>query len=280
MMAGGVVAMLTSLPIGWLCFRLRPLATIATIATARVLMIFLKFRDFAWGAGGTTIEPRQRTLMMQLENPRIATSCSAARGRPLDHPQDQDILDGLLPRRDRRGWGRRRGDRRQRAEGQRDIYMISAFLTRSPLFYTRTSTSSIRRPRSANVSIEAALVSIVGGIGTAGTGDRHRAAGNHVGTAAKLARQLGGQHPAHSLQPDPDGGDPVADRADQVATDSITALPAPAARAPRWCDGGSIGVKISTAFNGLRRAGRQLHRAERRLALIRAERRRQDTSFH
>ena len=49
MIAGGVVAMLASLPIGWLCFRLRgPYFTIATIATAQALMlIFLKFRDLA-----------------------------------------------------------------------------------------------------------------------------------------------------------------------------------------------------------------------------------------
>ena len=49
MVAGGVVAMLASLPIGALCFRLRgPYFAIATIATAQVLMlIFLKFRDFA-----------------------------------------------------------------------------------------------------------------------------------------------------------------------------------------------------------------------------------------
>src|SRR3984885_8354697 len=57
MVAGGFVGMFASLPIGWLCFRLRgPYFTIATIATAQVLMlIFLKFRDFAWGAEGITI---------------------------------------------------------------------------------------------------------------------------------------------------------------------------------------------------------------------------------
>ena len=57
MVAGGVIAMVGSLPIGWLCFRLRgPYFTIATIATAQVLMlIFLKFRSLAWGAEGTTI---------------------------------------------------------------------------------------------------------------------------------------------------------------------------------------------------------------------------------
>ena len=70
MIAGGVVAMLASLPIGWLCFRLRgPYFTIATIATAQALMlIFLKFRDLAWGAEGTTIPNLgSAPLMMQFE---------------------------------------------------------------------------------------------------------------------------------------------------------------------------------------------------------------------
>src|SRR5215831_12348075 len=70
MIAGGLVAMLASLPIGWLCFRLRgPYFTIATIATAQVLMlIFLKFRDLAWGAEGTTIPNLGSSpLMMQFE---------------------------------------------------------------------------------------------------------------------------------------------------------------------------------------------------------------------
>ena len=57
MLVGGGVGLLASLPIGWLCFRLKgPYFTISTIATANVLMlIFLKFRDLAWGAEGTTI---------------------------------------------------------------------------------------------------------------------------------------------------------------------------------------------------------------------------------
>ncbi|MBV9739561.1 MAG: branched-chain amino acid ABC transporter permease, partial [Hyphomicrobiales bacterium] len=70
MVAGGIVAALASLPIGWLCFRLRgPYFTIATIATAQVLMlVFLKFRDFAWGAEGTTIPNLGNApLMMQFE---------------------------------------------------------------------------------------------------------------------------------------------------------------------------------------------------------------------
>ena len=82
MVAGGVVAMLASLPIGWLCFRLRgPYFTIATIATAQALMlIFLKFRDFAWGAEGTTIPNLGNApLMMQFESQGRPTimSCSA-----------------------------------------------------------------------------------------------------------------------------------------------------------------------------------------------------------
>ena len=71
MLAGGVVAMLASLPIGALCFRLRgPYFAIATIAIAQGLMLlFLKFRDFAWGAEGTTIPNLgQAPLMMQFES--------------------------------------------------------------------------------------------------------------------------------------------------------------------------------------------------------------------
>ena len=46
-----------------------PYFTIATIATAQALMlIFLKFRDFAWGAEGTTIPNLGNApLMMQFE---------------------------------------------------------------------------------------------------------------------------------------------------------------------------------------------------------------------
>src|SRR5260221_5233863 len=70
MLAGGVVAALASLPIGALCFRLRgPYFAISTIATAQVFMLlFLKFRDFAWGAEGTTIPNLGNApLMMQFE---------------------------------------------------------------------------------------------------------------------------------------------------------------------------------------------------------------------
>ena len=120
MVAGGVVAVLASLPIGWLCFRLRgPYFTIATIATAQALMlIFLKFRDFAWGAEGTTIPNLGNApLMMQFETKAAyyyVVLGLLALGL-CDHLQDREILDGLLPRRHRRGRGRGGGDRRQRA---------------------------------------------------------------------------------------------------------------------------------------------------------------------
>src|SRR5580700_2709986 len=71
MVAGGILAALASLPIGALCFRLRgPYFAIATIATAQVLMLlFLKFRDLAWGAEGTTIPNLGNTpLMMQFDS--------------------------------------------------------------------------------------------------------------------------------------------------------------------------------------------------------------------
>src|SRR6202045_3683703 len=70
MLAGGIVAMLASLPIGALCFRLRgPYFAISTIATAQVLMLlFLKFRDFTWGAEGTTMPNLGNApLMMQFD---------------------------------------------------------------------------------------------------------------------------------------------------------------------------------------------------------------------
>ena len=107
MVAGGVVAMLASLPIGWLCFRLRgPYFTIATIATAQALMlIFLKFRDFAWGAEGTTIPNLGNApLMMQFETKAGLLLC---RTRPVRAGAlitwHRALVDGLLPRRHRRG---------------------------------------------------------------------------------------------------------------------------------------------------------------------------------
>ena len=123
MVAGGFVALLASLPIGWLCFRLRgPYFTIATIATAQVLMlIFLKFRDFAWGAEGTTIPNLGHApLMMQFETkaPYYYIVLGLLAIALLITARIERSLDRLLLRRDRRGRGRCRGDRRQRTEGQ------------------------------------------------------------------------------------------------------------------------------------------------------------------
>jgi branched-chain amino acid transport system permease protein len=173
MVAGGGVAMLASLPIGALCFRLRgPYFAIATIATAQVLMLlFLKFREFAWGAEGTTIPNLgSAPLMMQFETK--AAYYYVALGL---------LLLGLLIT-----WLIERswigyylvaiGEDEDAAEAigvnapkmKRDIYMISAFLTAlAGTFYTQYI--YFIDPATAfsfNISIEAALVSIVGGIGT------------------------------------------------------------------------------------------------------------------
>lgn len=173
MVAGGVVAALASLPIGWLCFRLRgPYFTIATIATAQALMlIFLKFRDFAWGAEGTTI-PNLGTapLMMQFESK--SSYYYVVLGLLL--------LSLLVTWLIERSWVGNYlvaiGEDEDAAEAigvnapkmKRDIYMISAFLTAlAGTFYTEYI--YFIDPATAfsfNISIEAALVSIVGGIGT------------------------------------------------------------------------------------------------------------------
>src|SRR5689334_19614584 len=173
MVAGGIVAMLASLPIGWLCFRLRgPYFTIATLATAQALMlIFLKFRDFAWGAEGTTIPNLGNSpLMMQFESK--AAYYYVVLGLL--------ALALLITWRIERSWMGYYlvaiGEDEDAAEAigvnapriKRDIYMISAFLTAlAGTFYTQYI--YFIDPATAfsfNISIEAALVSIVGGIGT------------------------------------------------------------------------------------------------------------------
>jgi branched-chain amino acid transport system permease protein len=173
MVAGGVVAMLASLPIGWLCFRLRgPYFAIATIATAQTLMlIVLKFRDFAWGAEGTTIPNLGSSpLMMQFEGKAayyyVALGLLAL-----------GLLVTFLIERSWIGYYLVAiGEDEDAAEAigvnapriKRDIYMISAFLTAlTGTFYVQYI--YFIDPATAfnfNISIEAALVSIVGGIGT------------------------------------------------------------------------------------------------------------------
>jgi len=173
LIAGGIVAMLASLPIGWLCFRLRgPYFAIATIATAQVFMLlFLKFRDFAWGAEGTTIPfLGNAPLMMQFSGKApyyyIALGLLAL-GLFVTYIIERSWMGNYLVA---------VGEDEDAAEAvgvnapriKRDIYLISAFLTAlAGTFYVQYI--YFIDPNTAfsfNVSVEAALVSIVGGIGT------------------------------------------------------------------------------------------------------------------
>jgi branched-chain amino acid transport system permease protein len=173
MLAGGLAGALASLPIGWLCFRLRgPYFTIATIATAQVLMlVFLKLRDFAWGAEGTTIPNLGHApLMMQFDGKAgyyyvtlglllLALAITAW----IESSRIGYYLVAL-------------GEEQDAAEAvgvnvsqvKRRIFLISAFLTAmAGTFYVQYI--YFIDPQTAfnfNVSIEAALVSIVGGVGT------------------------------------------------------------------------------------------------------------------
>ena len=170
---GGLVAMLASLPIGALCFRLRgPYFAIATIATAQVLMLlFLKFRDFAWGAEGTTLPNLgSAPLMMQFEAKAayyyIALALLAL-GLAITYRIERSWIGYYLVA---------LGEDEDAAEAigvdalriKRYIYLISAFLTAlAGTFYVQYI--YFIDPNTAfsfNVSVEAALVAIVGGIGT------------------------------------------------------------------------------------------------------------------
>lgn len=173
MPVGGVVAMLASLPIGALCFRLRgPYFAIATIATAQVLMLlFLKFRDFAWGAEGTTIPNLGNApLMMQFEAKAayyyVALGLLAI-GLAITYRIEQSWMGYYLLA---------IGEDEDAAEAigvnalriKRDIYSISAFLTAlaGTLYVQYIYFIDPPTAFSFNISVEAALVSIVGGIGT------------------------------------------------------------------------------------------------------------------
>jgi branched-chain amino acid transport system permease protein len=173
MVAGGIVAMLASLPIGALCFRLRgPYFAISTIATAQVFMLlFLKFRDFAWGAEGTTIPNLGNAPLMMQFNSKAAYYYIAlgllAIGLAITYRIERSWMGYYLVA---------IGEDEDAAEAigvnamriKRDIYMISAFLTGlAGTFYTQYI--YFIDPATAfnfNVSVEAALVSIVGGVGT------------------------------------------------------------------------------------------------------------------
>jgi branched-chain amino acid transport system permease protein len=173
MVAGGGVALLASLPIGALCFRLRgPYFAIATIATAQVLMLlFLKFRDLTWGAEGTTMPNLgDAPLMMQF-------SAKAAYYYLALALLAVGLVITFLIERSRMGYYLVAvGEDEDAAEAigvdalkiKRQIYMLSAFLTAlAGTFYVQYI--YFIDPNTAfnfNVSLEAALVSIVGGIGT------------------------------------------------------------------------------------------------------------------
>jgi branched-chain amino acid transport system permease protein len=171
--AGGVVAMLASLPIGALCFRLRgPYFAIATIATAQVLMLlFLKFRDFAWGAEGTTLPNLgDAPLMMQFDSKAAYYYLALALltlGLAITYRIERSWMGFYLVA---------VGEDEDAAEAvgvdttkiKRHIYLISAFLTAlggtfyiQYIYFIDPNTAF-----SFNISVEAALVSIVGGIGT------------------------------------------------------------------------------------------------------------------
>jgi len=173
MIAGGIVAALASLPIGALCFRLSgPYFAIATIGTAQTLMLlFLKFRDFAWGAVGTTIPNLGNSpLMMQFASKAtyyyLALGLLAV-GLAITYWVGRSWLGYYLVA---------VGEDQRAAEAvgvnvpriKRDIYLVSAFLTGlAGTFYVQYI--YFIDPNTAfsfNVSVEAALVSIVGGIGT------------------------------------------------------------------------------------------------------------------
>ncbi len=173
LLAGGVVAALASLPIGAVCFRLRgPYFAIATIATAQVLMLlFLKFRDFAWGAEGTTMPNLgDAPLMMQFDGKMpyyYVALAMLAIGLAITHRIEHSRMGYYLVA---------IGEDEDAAEAigvdalriKRNVYMISAFLTAmAGTFYVQYI--YFIDPNTAfnfNVSVEAALVSIVGGIGT------------------------------------------------------------------------------------------------------------------
>jgi branched-chain amino acid transport system permease protein len=173
LVAGGLVAMLASLPIGALCFRLRgPYFAIATIATAQVLMLlFLKFRDFAWGAEGTTLPNLGNAPLMMQFDAKAAYYYIAlvllAIGLAITYWIERSWIGFYLVA---------VGEDEDAAEAigvdalkiKRNIYMISAFLTAlAGTFYVQYI--YFIDPNTAfsfNVSVEAALVSIVGGIGT------------------------------------------------------------------------------------------------------------------
>jgi branched-chain amino acid transport system permease protein len=135
------------------------------------MLIFLKFRDLAWGAEGTTIPNLGSSpLMMQFETKTsyyYVVLGLLAIGLAITYRIEKSWMGYYLVA---------IGEDEDAAEAigvnapriKRDIYMISAFLTAlAGTFYVQYI--YFIDPATAfnfNISIEAALVSIVGGIGT------------------------------------------------------------------------------------------------------------------
>jgi branched-chain amino acid transport system permease protein len=135
------------------------------------MLLFLKFRDFAWGAEGTTLPNLGNApLMMQFDAKAayyyIALTLLAL-GLAITYRIERSWMGFYLVA---------VGEDEDAAEAigvdalkiKRNIYMISAFLTAlAGTFYVQYI--YFIDPNTAfsfNVSVEAALVSIVGGIGT------------------------------------------------------------------------------------------------------------------
>jgi len=149
-----------------------PYFAIATIATAQVLMLlFLKFRDFAWGAEGTTLPNfGDSPLMMQFDSKAAYYYIALAMltlGLTITYVIERSWMGYYLVA---------VGEDEDAAEAigvdslrmKRNVYLISAFLTAlgGTFFVQYIYFIDPNTAFSFNVSVEVALVSIVGGIGT------------------------------------------------------------------------------------------------------------------
>ena len=251
------------------------------------MLIFLKFRDFAWGAEGTTIPNLGNApLMMQFEAKAayyyVALGLLAL-GLAITYRIERSWMGYYLVA---------IGEDEDAAEAvgvnaprvKRDIYMISAFLTALgrhvlyPIHLLHRSGDGVQFQHLDR-----------GGAGldrrrhrhAVGSGDRHRAAGDHLRAAAKLARQFDRRRAVDRLQPDPDGGDPVAaDRAMGFITEIYGRYArAPGARVKAGSMAEALVIRnLSKRFGGLRAVqDRQLFGAGRRNRRAdRTQRRRQD----
>jgi branched-chain amino acid transport system permease protein len=170
---GGAAALLLSLPVGFICFRLQgPYFTIATIGLAEALrLLVLHFREITNGAQGLTVPFRGNApwhlqfdsklpyyyVAMALAIAVLLVTRRMERSR-LGHylvaiGQNQDAAEALGI---------------DSAGAKRRALMLSAFLTGlAGVFYAQYT--YVIHPDSAfglGISIQIALVAIVGGVGT------------------------------------------------------------------------------------------------------------------